>query len=81
MAARRVVLDAEDVALTEQPEGEPTTAGVGEEKSVAILFADIRGFTPFCEDVPPYVGVRVLNHCPGAGADPRRAAPALHAAG
>jgi adenylate cyclase len=36
-------------------------SAVGEEKKLAILFSDIRGFTPFAEALPPYDVVHVLN--------------------
>ncbi len=53
---RRLVLDAEDMEIV----GSSPTS-VGEEKEVAILFADIRGFTTFAERLPPYDVVHVLN--------------------
>ncbi len=59
---RRLVLDAEDVEITSQLGSGGTTPGaVGQEKRVAILFADIRGFTAFAEALPPYDVVHVLN--------------------
>lgn len=56
---RRLVIDAEDVKLTELSGAAP--APIGEEKKLAILFADIRGFTPFAERLLPYDVVHVLN--------------------
>jgi adenylate cyclase len=56
---RRLVLDAEDIKLTAQSADAP--APIGEEKKLAILFADIRGFTPFAERLLPYDVVHVLN--------------------
>jgi class 3 adenylate cyclase len=44
-SVRRFVLDAEDIELTRQLTAGTTALSFGEEKSVAILFADIRGFT------------------------------------
>ncbi len=59
---RRLVLDAEDVEVTSQLGGAGAAPGtVGQEKRVAILFADIRGFTSFAEALPPYDVVHVLN--------------------
>src|SRR5574341_1214681 len=59
---RRLVLDAEDVEVTSQLGSAGTTPGaVGQEKQVAILFADIRGFTSFAETLPPYDVVHLLN--------------------
>ena len=60
VTVRRLVLDPEDIALTNQLAGaEP--GPVGEERELAILFADIRGFTEFAADLPPYDVVHVLN--------------------
>lgn len=56
---RRLVLDADDIKLTAQSTDTP--APIGEEKRLAILFADIRGFTPFAERLLPYDVVHVLN--------------------
>jgi adenylate cyclase len=58
---RRLVMDEEDIELTDQmgAGGMPTSAG--EEKNLAILFSDIRGFTPFAERLLPYDVVHVLN--------------------
>src|SRR5689334_17876221 len=58
---RRLVLDAEDIELTAQPTQVEAPAPVGEEMRLAILFADIRGFTPFAERLLPYDVVHVLN--------------------
>lgn len=58
---RRLVFDAEDIELTAQPRTAEAPAPVGEEKQLAILFADIRGFTPFAERLLPYDVVHVLN--------------------
>jgi adenylate cyclase len=58
---RRLVLDEEDVELTDQVGATATASAVGEEKRVAVLFSDIRGFTPFAEALPPYDVVHVLN--------------------
>ncbi|MCI0488654.1 MAG: adenylate/guanylate cyclase domain-containing protein [Blastocatellia bacterium] len=58
---RRLVLDDEDEELTSQLGVQAAPGPVGEEKRLAILFADIRGFTPFAEALPPYDVVHVLN--------------------
>lgn len=59
---RRLVIDAEDIELTSQVrDGITVNADVGEEKDIAILFSDIRGFTAFVENLPPYDVIHVLN--------------------
>lgn len=58
---RRLVLDEEDLLLTNQLARGAVVSAVGEEKKLAILFSDIRGFTPFAEALPPYDVVHVLN--------------------
>jgi adenylate cyclase len=58
---RRLVLDDEDLQLTDQRSAGLSPTSVGEEKQLAVLFADIRGFTPFAEALPPYDVVHVLN--------------------
>jgi adenylate cyclase len=58
---RRLVLDEDDVELTSQIGPRPCAGQVGEELMLAVLFADIRGFTPFAEALPPYDVIHVLN--------------------
>lgn len=59
---RRLSLDAEDLALFfDQATGKTAPQIMGQEKHVAILFADIRGFTTFSESLPPYDVMYVLN--------------------
>ena len=58
---RRLVLDEEDLLLTNQLVRGEVLSASGEEKKLAILFSDIRGFTPFAEALPPYDVVHVLN--------------------
>lgn len=58
---RRLVHDAEDIKLTAQSSTADAPMPIGEEKQLAILFADIRGFTPFAERLLPYDVVHVLN--------------------
>lgn len=57
---RRLVLDPNDEVMIGEP-GAITPKVVGIEKDVAVLFADIRGFTTFSEKLPPYDIVHVLN--------------------
>lgn len=58
---RRLVLDVEDIELTSQLTQDKTPISAGEEKKIAILFADIRKFTTFSESLPPYDVIHVLN--------------------
>jgi len=58
---RRLVLDDEDVTLAYQLSPSMISGSVGEEKEVAILFCDIRGFTAFAESLVPYDVIYVLN--------------------
>lgn len=58
---RRLVLDEEDLQLTDQRSVGTSPTSAGEEKRLAVLFSDIRGFTPFAEALPPFDVVHVLN--------------------
>ncbi|MDX2231745.1 MAG: adenylate/guanylate cyclase domain-containing protein [Leptolyngbyaceae cyanobacterium bins.349] len=59
---RRLSLDAEDAAVfVDQINGHRMLQMMGQEKELAILFADIRGFTTFSENLPPYDVIYVLN--------------------
>ncbi|MDC0748866.1 adenylate/guanylate cyclase domain-containing protein [Polyangium mundeleinium] len=59
---RRLVLDDDDVALVGRMRtSKVDLTPVGEEIRVAILFSDIRGFTPFTEALLPYDVIHVLN--------------------
>ncbi len=61
VVVRRLVLDEDDAALAEEQLSKPGIDAVGEEKSVAILFADIRSFTSFAESLLPYDVIHALN--------------------
>src|SRR5574340_186223 len=61
VTVRRLVLDEEDVELTSQLTPDKTPITAGQEKKIAILFADIRRFTAFSEALPPYDVIHVLN--------------------
>jgi adenylate cyclase len=54
---RRLVLDEQDEALA----GADTPTSTGREEAVAVLFSDIRDFTPFAESHLSYDVVHVLN--------------------
>ena len=58
---RRPVLDEIDVELTSQIKPGAAPSPVGEEKKIAVLFADISGYTSFCEALPPYDVIHVLS--------------------
>jgi adenylate cyclase len=61
VALRRLVLDDEDVQLVDQEVAGAAPRSVGEERHLAILFADVRNFTAFAEAHLPYDVVHVLN--------------------
>jgi adenylate cyclase len=66
---RRLVLDAEDILLVDAEAGDAAMGSVGEDRQVAILFADIRDFTGFSAAQLPYDVVHALNRyfdCVGA---------------
>ena len=54
ITARRLVLDSDDIKNM-------SFDRQGESKKIAILFSDIRGFTPFSEKLTPYDVVFILN--------------------
>jgi adenylate cyclase len=58
-AVRRLVIDEDDVLLTDRRQVTPGPAG--KEQEVGVLFADLRGFTSFAESLLPYDVVHVLN--------------------
>lgn len=58
---RRLVLDDEDIALVDQTRRDAVVGFVGEEKQLAIMFADIRNFTAFAEKQLPYDVIHLLN--------------------
>lgn len=60
LVLRRLVLDCEDERLASQSAAAPDSLP-GEEKHLAILFADLVGFTPFSEALLPYDAVHALN--------------------
>lgn len=59
---RRLALDAEDAeVLDAQQDSHDAATPFGEEKQIAILFADLRQFTSFSELLPAYDVIYVLN--------------------
>lgn len=58
---RRLVLDDEDERLVDQELSGTAPRSVGEERTLAILFADVRDFTAFSEAHLPYDVIHVLN--------------------
>jgi adenylate cyclase len=61
VTVRRLVLDEKDVALAVEETRAVGIEAVGEERHAAILFADIRGFTAFAENLLPYDVIHALN--------------------
>ncbi len=59
---RRLAIDSEDLeSFNDEMAGKSISPPVGHEKKIAILFADIRGFTAFAESLLPYDVIYVLN--------------------
>lgn len=58
---RRLVLDDDDLALLDQRLRRHTAPATGRELELAIVFADLRGFTSFSERLPPHDVIHVLN--------------------
>jgi adenylate cyclase len=58
---RRLILDDDDIALVDQRVRSAAAVAAGEERTLAILFADIREFTSFSEQLPAHDVVHVLN--------------------
>jgi adenylate cyclase len=58
---RRLVIDDDDVEFTRGIAEGPHQVSIGEEKALAILFADIRNFTTLSEALPPYDVIYFLN--------------------
>ena len=58
---RRLVLDDEDELLVDQVMSGTAPRSVGEERTIPILFADVRDFTAFSEAHLPYDVIHVLN--------------------
>ncbi len=58
---RRLILDCEDESLAREAVQSASDVSSGEEKDIAILFADLAGFTAFSESLPPYDVIHTLN--------------------
>ena len=62
VTVRRLALDSEDLELIHaQIKGKVQPETIGQEKQVAILFADLRGFTSLSEQLLPYDVIYLLN--------------------
>lgn len=61
VTVRRLVLDEQDLMLTSRIHGQRGDGQVGRELYIAVLFADIRDFTPLAEGLPAYDVVHLLN--------------------
>ena len=58
---RRLVVDDDDIEFTRGIAAGPRPASIGEEKKLAIMFADVRGFTALSERMSPYDVIYFLN--------------------
>ena len=61
LSIRRPVVDRVDLAMANLLDRSQATERVGEERRLAILFADITRYTPFAERLLPYDVTHVLN--------------------
>jgi adenylate cyclase len=62
VTVRRLAIDTEDLEMiNDEIRGKVVPNTIDQEKHIAILFADIRGFTSFAEKVLPYDVIYVLN--------------------
>lgn len=61
LTLRRLVLDKEDEVLASQLGKHAFGGPVGREVEVAVLFADVAGYTNMTEALPPYDIVHLLN--------------------
>ena len=62
VTVRRLAIDGEDLKIiNDEMRGKVVPNSIDEEKQIAILFADIRGFTTFAEKLLPYDVIYVLN--------------------
>lgn len=61
VSLRRLVLDDEDLSLVDRELSPNEVRGAAEERTLAVLFADIRHFTAATECLPPYDVLHLLN--------------------
>lgn len=62
VTVRRLAIDGEDLnIINDEMKGKVVPNSIDQEKQIAILFADIRGFTTFSEKLLPYDVIYVLN--------------------
>lgn len=62
VTVRRLAIDGEDLnIINDEMRGKVVPNSIDQEKQIAILFADIRGFTTFSEKLLPYDVIYVLN--------------------
>jgi len=61
VTVRRLVIDDKDIILTNRLEHNIAFGPIGQEKLIAVLFADIRDFTALSEHVPAYDVIHILN--------------------
>ena len=58
---RRLVVDEDEIEFIRSIAEGPRPASIGQEKKLAILFADVRGFTALSERMSPYDVIYFLN--------------------
>jgi adenylate cyclase len=62
VVVRRLVVDARDVQFADARR-QPGPRAVGEERRLAVLFADLRSFTPLTDALLPYDVIYILRRC------------------
>jgi adenylate cyclase len=61
IGVRRLVVDAQDVALAAGEAKASVARAVGREATLTLLFTDVADFTPLAEELPPYDVIHLLN--------------------
>ncbi len=61
VTVRRLVLDPVDTELADQLNARGAAEAVGQEREIAVVFADLRDFTSFSERLLPYDVIHLLN--------------------
>lgn len=69
VTVRRLVLDRADAELASQIGAHGLRGPIGKEVEIAVMFADVVGYTTLAEALPPYDTVHLLNRFFGAAGE------------